>query len=88
MPQTLPPRFRAVRNSWTTSGARTFESSNDQHSSRTVILCCPVLPDARSCIAWAIIMLIAVSSLGSSLSRLDVKEEPVCVRLQRRVLIE
>ena len=49
MPQTLPPRFRAVRNSCTTSGASTLESSSDQHSSRTVMLCWPLLPDARSC---------------------------------------
>ena len=67
MPHTLEPRLRAVRNSCTTSGARTGESSSDQHSSSTVMLCWPVLPDARSCMAWAIIMLMAVSSFGSSL---------------------
>ena len=32
------------------------------------MLCWPVLPEARSCIAWAIIMLMAISSFGSSLS--------------------
>ena len=32
------------------------------------MLCWPLLPEARSCIACAIIMLIAVSSRGSSLS--------------------
>jgi hypothetical protein len=47
---------------------RTGESSNAQHSSSTVIDVCPVRPEARSDMARAITMLIAVSSMGSSFS--------------------
>ena len=65
MPQILAPRFRPVRNSCSTCGAKTVESRSDQHSSSTVIFGWPLLPDARSDIAFAMIMLIALSSLGS-----------------------
>ena len=53
--------MRAVLNSWTTSGASTGESSKDQHSSSTGMLGCPLFPEARSAMAFAINMLIAVS---------------------------
>src|ERR1051326_6446830 len=68
MPHTLALRLRAVRNNWTTSGANTGESSKNQHSSRMVMLGCPVLPEALWAVACAINKLIAVSRRGSSAS--------------------
>src|SRR5207302_4243197 len=68
IPHTLPYRLRAVRNSWTTSGARLGESSSAQHSSSTVIDGWPHRPDARCATALAMTMLIDVSSNGSALN--------------------
>jgi hypothetical protein len=84
IPHTLEFRLRAVRNSWTTSGASASESSKNQHSSRTVMLSCPLLPDAREAIVVASSMLMAVSSLGSDLRPSILKKSQ---SLSRRIVV-
>jgi len=54
----LQTRFRKTVFFETTSGARTGEASNDQHSSSTVMLGRPSFPEAplRHCFAISILM--------------------------------
>src|SRR5258708_32993884 len=61
IPQTLEFRLRAVRKSWTTSGANAGESNRNQHSSSTVMLGRPVFPVAPEDLALATSLLIVVS---------------------------
>ena len=81
--QMLAPRFRPVRNNCSTCGANTAESSRDQHSSRTVMFGCPLRPTPRSDIAFAMIMLIELSSFGSEVKPFYIEEEPVLVCADR-----